>query len=298
MTKSKMMMSVAAVVALGLAAVPALAKPGMGGMGGAMGPMASFATLDADKDGKVTVAEITAAHEARIVALDSNGDGYVSPDELVGMMLQHRPADAPTPPDADRMMAKMTGKAGQILGSMDANKDGKTSVEEMKLAHDPAQTERMVARFDTDGDGAISQAEFDAAKARMAERMNRKDGKGGHGKDGKGKDGKDGHGKHRGGPDGMRGMQGMSGMGGMQGMSGMGGMQGMGGMAGMPPMNGRGMVSMGCMHGMDAMQGMQGMQGMGGMKGQGRLMPLPGVPAVPGNLTPPAAVGVQPFPVN
>ncbi len=178
MTMKQMLLGATAVLMLGAVAVPAMAKGGFGG------PMPDFATLDADKDGKVTAAELNAAHEARMQAMDADKDGFVSAEEMIAA----RKADMP-PQMAERMSRKMD----KMIGRMDANKDGKVSLDEMRAAHDPARAEAMIAKLDSDGDKAISQAEFDAAKARMAERR----GKGGKGEKG----GKHGHhAAHHGGP--------------------------------------------------------------------------------------------------
>ena len=47
---------------------------------------------------------------------------------------------------------------------MDANKDGKVSQEEIEGAREGG---RFFHRADTDGDGAVSKAEFEAAAASM-----------------------------------------------------------------------------------------------------------------------------------
>lgn len=43
---------------------------------------AKFARMDANKDGKVSVAEFSAEHTARIQAMDANGDGVVDRGEM------------------------------------------------------------------------------------------------------------------------------------------------------------------------------------------------------------------------
>ena len=51
-----------------------------------------FEALDADKDGKVTEAEIAAAMAAKLAAADTNKDGKLSAEELVAMREQERAA--------------------------------------------------------------------------------------------------------------------------------------------------------------------------------------------------------------
>lgn len=158
MTMKQMLLGATAVLMLGAVAVPAMAKGGFGG------PMPDFATLDADKDGKVTATELNAAHEARRQAIDTDKDGFVSAEEMIAA----RKADIPP-----QMAERMSRKIDKMIGRMDSDKDGKVSLDEMRAAHDPARAEAMIAKLDSDRDKAISQAEFDAAKARMAERRSK-----------------------------------------------------------------------------------------------------------------------------
>lgn len=158
-----------ALLAALVAAVPALAQetgtpmdgPMDGPMGGPMGMM-MFETLDADGDGKVTVAEIEAHRLAAVVALDADGNGLISRDELIAAHVRM----------ATERAARM---ADRRLAAQDANGDGQLSAAE--LAAPPMPPKRLFERADTDGDGAISEAEFEAAMERMGDRM----GKGGRG---------------------------------------------------------------------------------------------------------------------
>ena len=131
------------------------------------GPMFDFATLDADKDGKVTAEEMAAQRKARIEGLDANADGKIDAAELTAMQMR----------DAE---ARARDRAGRMVAAMDADGDGALSAAEL-LAR-PMPGGRMIERMDTDGDGAISQAEYDAAMARMAKWMEDRDGpRGGRG---------------------------------------------------------------------------------------------------------------------
>ena len=124
----------------------------MGGPGGRMFEM-DFAALDADKDGKVTAAEMTAYHAAQVAAIDTDGDGLLSAEELAAMHVRAATARA-----ADH--------AARMISERDADGDGKLSVAEMANRPMPA---RLFQRLDADNDGAISEAEFAAAKDRMGE---------------------------------------------------------------------------------------------------------------------------------
>lgn len=174
-------LAVALVAGAAQARGPGEARGGPGGMMGQMMP--DFATLDSDGDGKVTKAELDARRVERQKAMDPDGDGFITLDE----MKAHAAAQARERAEAmvDRMFA-----------GLDTDKDGKLSAAEA-LAGPMAGArgaDRLFDRVDRDGDGAISQLEYD----RMAERMQgRGEGRRGGGMRGEGKHGEGmrGHGK-------------------------------------------------------------------------------------------------------
>jgi len=106
-----------------------------------------FAKMDANKDGKLDAADRTAMHaemQARMFAsLDADGNGSISKAEWD----QH---------SADRAAKRDAGEAGK--GKRDGMRDhhGKRG-----RHHDMGG--RMMGKADTDGDKAISQAEFQTA---------------------------------------------------------------------------------------------------------------------------------------
>ena len=181
-TKALTGTTLAAVFGIGLfAALPSQAQDEMGmGMGGegmmaggpGAGPMFDFVTLDADKDGKVTKAEITAARTARVTAADANSDGKLSVDEIAALQMA-------------RMAERANDRATRMVAEMDVDGDGMLTVSELIVRPMP---DRMFDRLDADGDEAISQAEVDAMQAQMQDRMQGKRGRG-HGGDGHGGDG-------------------------------------------------------------------------------------------------------------
>lgn len=83
---------------------------------------------------------------------------------------QQAPAESPAASaDADRdgriTQAEFVQARVQRLTAMDANNDGSVTAEERAAAKQAKRAERMAARFDrldTDGNGSISRAEFDA----------------------------------------------------------------------------------------------------------------------------------------
>lgn len=148
------------------------------------GPMFDFATLDANKDGKITKDELAAAKTARFTAADTNKDGKLSAEEMTAAR--------------DAMIAKRKAdRMAEMIKRFDKDGDGMISEAEMPI---PPNGDKMFDRVDTDKDGAISQAEADAAMQKMQERMAEHGGKGkgghgkGHGRDGHGMRGDRGHG--------------------------------------------------------------------------------------------------------
>lgn len=145
MTRSKM--TLAAVLALATAAggTVALAHGKDGTQRGDRGARMEqrFAEMDADKDGKVSAAEMRAAREARFAKADADGDGKLTVEEL----------------DAARQARRME-RLERMVVWLDADGDGMLSADEF----DPHRG-RMLARLDADGDGALSQEEMrDAGK--------------------------------------------------------------------------------------------------------------------------------------
>lgn len=121
---------------------------GMGGMGEGRGAMLMemFDTIDADKDGKVTYAEMEAHRKAEFDAADANKDGALSPEELAAHQLA-------------RMQERMAERTQAMLDNMDNDGNGSLSLDEM--GEGPGM--RHFARIDADNDGAISKAEAEGA---------------------------------------------------------------------------------------------------------------------------------------
>ncbi|EEW25660.1 EF-hand domain-containing protein [Rhodobacter ferrooxidans] len=157
MTKKSVLtvLTLAAVTATALSTA-ALADRRGGNFGGPQmmgGPMLAlnFDAIDADKDGKVTQAELTAHHAAQVTAADADKDGKMSVAELAAM-------------DLAQMQARATQRAEQMVARLDSDGDGLLTAAEMATRPAPAP---MLAMLDTDKDGAISKAEMEAAQARM-----------------------------------------------------------------------------------------------------------------------------------
>ncbi len=142
---------------------------GMGGMGDeGMGPMAmfDFAAVDADKDGKITEAELQAHRAAEVAGIDADKDGKISADELKAMHMA-------------RMEDRATEMSTRMIERMDSDGDGLLTVAEMAARPAPV---RMFGMIDADGDGAVTEAEIAAAQEKMTEM--RGSGEGGRGEGG------------------------------------------------------------------------------------------------------------------
>ena len=100
-----------------------------------------FQEMDADKDGKITAAELEAFRAARFAKADTNGDGKLSLEEM----------------DAARSEQRKE-RYSHMIAKLDKDGDGQLSAKEM-----PMRGDRMM-KLDTDGDGAISLEEMKAAK--------------------------------------------------------------------------------------------------------------------------------------
>jgi hypothetical protein len=156
----------------------------------------TFPDLDADASGLITVEDLQANAKARFDEADANKDGQLDLDEMKAQAkarMDERLKAAEEAgrmgrrgtPDAAAIEKRMGWMAEEMLDRRDADKSGTLSYDE--VSPDTAKLDRMIDRFDTDDDNAISEAEFDAAQKEMWMRGKGRDGQRGHGQWGHGK---------------------------------------------------------------------------------------------------------------
>jgi len=158
---------------------------------------------DTNQDGVIERAEFDAMHDARFLAMDADGNGFVSQAEFATAHEQRRAERAKNKDEwraghAAMMLQRMDSSGdGRVTAdewqaaalrrfvAMDANGDGAVTPDEMQghhgkhkhgMPHDGKQAsadgqghgpERFMKRFDADADGQVSRAEWDAAGERM-----------------------------------------------------------------------------------------------------------------------------------
>ncbi len=110
------------------------------------GPAAHFLSMDANGDGKVTAEEIDAFRAEQFKTADTDGDGFLSKDELLAAAMT-------------RMQERMAQRIDKMIAHDDKDGDGKISLAEQD---GNPRMDRMFSRLDKDGDGALSTEELAA----------------------------------------------------------------------------------------------------------------------------------------
>ena len=116
----------------------------------ALAALSTFDAMDADRDGQISAAEHAAGARRMFTAMDADRDGTVTAAEMEAGREQVTGAAAGSsgPSAADKIRL------------VDPNRDGVLTLEEHEAA-----SRAMFRQMDTDRDGALSKAEFDAGHA-------------------------------------------------------------------------------------------------------------------------------------
>ncbi|MFZ1469176.1 MAG: EF-hand domain-containing protein [Paracoccaceae bacterium] len=140
-TRSRATFALMGLTAALMAGLPAIAHAEKGDNGARM--LQHFDEMDADKDGKVTKAEVQAYRDARFAVADTDKNGSLSADELSAMQMT-------------QMQARLAQRSKKMIDRLDANADGQLSAEEFATM---GKRQSMFDRVDADNDGVISKDE-------------------------------------------------------------------------------------------------------------------------------------------
>ncbi len=125
--------------------------------------MFDFSTIDADGNGEITQAEVTAFETSRFAEADTNSDGLLSQDEILASFEARSGREL-----GDRASQRIE----RMITRLDANEDGSVSLEEQQASE---RARRIFDRLDSDDSGTISQAEAEKVKERGKRRGKGKD---------------------------------------------------------------------------------------------------------------------------
>jgi Ca2+-binding EF-hand superfamily protein len=122
---------------------------------------ASFNTIDADKDGKISRDEYLKIHEERFNKFDGNGDGYLTEEEV-----------KVTDTRKSKKSKRKTAQKGKMRFSViDTDDDRKISKEEWITANpERPEAAQMFDQIDTDKDGYWAKKEFKDFKKQSKEK--------------------------------------------------------------------------------------------------------------------------------
>ena len=134
---------------------------GFGGPGGGGGnPAEMFKRLDKNSDGKLQADEVPPRIKEHFAALDTDGDGALSPQELVKGFALIAKGKPDSKAGEDRPQKESGAERGSLLALLDTNGDGELSAEEIQKAP------QTLAKLDKNGDGKLTRDEIAATMGR------------------------------------------------------------------------------------------------------------------------------------
>lgn len=152
---------------------------------------ARFEQIDSNKDGKISLAELTASRESWLTQVDTNKDGVATQAEIDASMASKRQEHLKKMferEDANkdgRLTREETRMPSAWFEKADANKDGALTLAELGNAHGHAAGDKQAGghgagkarRFDENGDGKVERQELRTAAANQFAQLDKnKDG--------------------------------------------------------------------------------------------------------------------------
>jgi Ca2+-binding EF-hand superfamily protein len=149
---------------------------------------ARFEQIDSDKDGKISLAELTTSRESWLTQVDTNKDGVATQAEIDASMASKRKEHQQKMFERDdankdgRLTREETRLPSAWFEKADANKDGALTLAELGNAHNHAGAKQghgagKASRFDENGDGKVERQELRTAAANQFAQLDKnKDG--------------------------------------------------------------------------------------------------------------------------
>jgi Ca2+-binding EF-hand superfamily protein len=125
------------------------------GKGNRPDPIERFKAIDTNGDGTLSKDEVRGRMAERFDDLDADSDGQITPEELK--------AGREGMPDRERP------NPGERFAELDTDGSGSLSIEEVKAGKD-SRMAKAFSKIDTDNDGELSKEELKAVGDRMRER--------------------------------------------------------------------------------------------------------------------------------
>jgi Ca2+-binding EF-hand superfamily protein len=150
------------------------------------GPGERFSQIDTNKDGKISLAELTASRETWLTRVDTNKDGVATRAEIDASFQAGRKEHLQRMFERDD--ANKDGRIGRDESHMpsawferaDANKDGALTLDEISAARPKAAPKDQngakagrMGRFDANGDGKVERAELKSEAERQFARLDK-----------------------------------------------------------------------------------------------------------------------------